>query len=917
MQLTDNPTTTIAPIKSVPLPVSTQDITNQGSHSPRALKAVSPELQPSLTQNLWIREAVQPLFYQLHIRYIDIISNILFNSDLELILRLRLVSKACWFASIKNIDIGCNPLTDKAAISFQHSQLHPSTNQTIKEKYSFATDNKTEIKVFITIADLLNPSSTLNSFSEDKLKLVLQIASHAELNQTQQLFENQPGTKFINKIKELDFKLLDIKNNLSAPINLLFNTITQNLKFFSSFTSLSIGNIEAIAFNPSDSLNNLTNLTIWSVTAPCTLNLPDSFNNLKNFTIGCVEKGAMLMLPNSAKNLIKLHIGKIEANGTFTLPAALDNLTDFSIGSTWSSTATVNLPASLDNLINLSIECVEDNTILNLPNADNVTNLSIKEVKSNSTLNLSNSLKNLRDFTILTISTDCNLNLPALTNFSILCFEKPVQPDSDWTSIFTETKTKAFNFSVALTGPTKNLFIDDIDHIQLILPDEFNSLETLTIGNISLSSSQCFGSPKTLDKLKSLVIGNIDISFKGRFWLPDSLASLEILNIGNVSLSSTHYLLGFPKTLNKLKSLVIGNIDVSSDGHFWLPDSLDSLERLTIGNVNFKGDGFKLPKALNKLKSLLIGDIFYSTRGDYKSISFILSNSLNSLETLSIGNINLTFGRIQLPQALDKLKSLIIGNIFDNKQSNCKYASFILPNSLNSLETLTIGNVHHGYSCIILPQALDKLKSLIIGDVYANSFVLPDSLDSLETLTLGNIDFEEDHYNGLHGPYVREFKFPKTLNKLKSLIIGDIRGLRIMDEIQPKILPRLYRDIILPEVLDNLTKLSLGYISESCKVKWPHSLSNLIDLTLNGCHANLKIVKQFSVQTVSYDPSQYQDEGFFSQKGSREKARINAINSYNQRILQPINELINVVATANHPAKAADLDKSSENCFLQ
>ncbi len=797
MQPTDYPQTIIPPIKSVPLPDNTQDITNKGSHSPRALKAVSQE--PFLSQDLFTRETVHPIFSQLYIRQIDLLSNILFNSDLELILRLRLVSKACWLASIKNIDTGCNALTDKAAISFQYSQLHPAIPPSIQEKYSFTTNNKTEIKVFITITDLLNPSSTLNSLSEDKLKLVLRIVSRTELNQIQHLFANQPGTKFINKIKELDFKLLEIKNTLSVPINLLFNTIAQNLKFFSSLTSLSIGNIEDIALNPSDSLNILTNLTIWSVKARYTFNLPDSFNDLKNFTIGCVENGATLTLPNSAKNLAKLSIGKIENNGTFTLPVALVNLRDFSIGSTWSSTATVNLPASLDNLMNLSVECVEDNTILNLPKADNVTNLSIKEVKNGATLNLSNSLKNLKDFTILTINGGCNLILPALTNFSILCIKKQLNlPDSSWTSIFTETKKKAvINFLDTLHGP-KNLFIGEIDKVQLVLPDKFDSLETLTMGNL------------------------------------------------------------------KCKYI-------------------------------------KFPEVLDKLKSLIIGNIFCKYR------DLFLPNSLDSLETLTIGNVDLNYRGIELPKVLDKLKSLIIGNI-SSAHAHVDDVPLTLPNSLNSLETLTIGNVTYRIN-IKLPDALDNLRTLIIGNISCRHFKLPDSLDSLETLAIGDIYFDGIiDRSGSFSPWAckMEFKLPRILNKLKSLTIGDLTTSQCNGV------------VILPDVLDNLTKLSLGNICEDSTIKWPRSLSNIIDLTLGGCHTNMKTVKQFSVQTVSYDPSQYQDKWYLSlMEGPQEQAKVKALNANNQRILQSINELINVVVSADHPAKAANPANSSEDCCLQ
>lgn len=391
------------------------------------------------------------------------------------------------------------------------------------------------------------------------------------------------------------------------------------------------------------------------------LDTSDSLQNLQNLTIKSVETGATLNLPNSIENLTTLHIGKMEPKSTVKFPPLLDKLTNFFIGSTWDSSAIINLPASLGNLVNLSIECVDDNTVFNLPIADNVANLTIKKIGRNATLKLE-SLKNLDSLTILTINTACNLQIPPLKNLSILCIEKQAV---------------------------------------LNLPP--------------------------LDSCTSFSIHKMEED-----------AALNCV------------------TLNSLKTLFIGELDMDS--------------------------------------------------------------KLN------------------------------------------------LPATLNSLETLTVENLIQ--FCNIWP-----------------------------------VQMEAKYREGLI-PY---FNLPDSLPNLTTLSIGDITRRGMLKDSETN-----YTRLKLPHQLDNLRKLSIGKIPYNCDITWPRSLNNLTDLTFNGCHTNLTLVKQFSIKTVFCDPKKYEDE--IGSLTPDERAVM--FENCNQSILNSINNLLLNITKPDVPYDAAKTTDSG-NCCLQ
>lgn len=763
-----------------------QGITNQESHSSRASTIIPIEPQPLVAMDLLNRSATQPAFKTLYDEYSHLISDVLFNCNLPSILTLRLVSKAFWLASIKNTDTGYNPLLHNAAISFQHDQLHPDINSSIFEKYAFCNNNQMEINVTITLAELLNPSSTLQSLPEDRLKLTLRLTNGNQLNQAQTLFLNQPNTKFINKIKTLDLTPLYLKNNATNSINLLFIAISQNLAFFSSFTRLLIGKIDGIILQPSKAFNNITNLTINTVNTRCVLNLPDSFNNLKNFTLGCVEDHSTFTLPNSACNLTKLHIGKIGLACILKFPPLLNSLTDFSIGTLWKGSVTIDLPLSLDNLINLSIGCVEDNTVFNLPGAISLTTLSIEKIKGNA------------NFSLLDLSD----SLKTLQNLTIKCVEN---------------------------GAT------------LTLPKSIENLTTLHIGKIEPKSTVTL--PALLDKLTNFFIGST--------W--DSSAMINL-----------------PASLGNLVNL-----------------SIDCIEDNTVLNLPIANNVAKLTiKKIGRNATLKL-------------------DSLENLDSLTILTIN-TGCHLQLP-ALKNISILCIE----------KQAVLNLP----PLDNCTSFSIHKmeedaAMSCI----TLNSLKSLFIGDLDLDSKLnLPARLDNLETLHIENLKrscrvWAVQMEACLREQFIPTFNLPDSLPNLTTLTIGDI----IFCGFFKKQRIRYCVSLKLPHALDNLKKLSIGKMPSQCNITWPRSLNNLTDLTLNGCHTSISLVKQFSVRTVFCDPEKYEDDIEDDDAPSTPDQRAAMFNACNQRILDTINErLLNVIVDADHPDDVAKNKGESDNCSLQ
>lgn len=170
-----------------------------------------------------------------------------------------------------------------------------------------------------------------------------------------------------------------------------------------------------------------------------------------------------------------------------------------------------------------------------------------------------------------------------------------------------------------------------------------------------------------------------------------------------------------------LTTLLIANI--RSNINFILPDSLHNLSHFTISGTIFPGAAFTIP------------------------------NSLNHLNTLTIGNISQA--TLRLPASLESLTVLTIGNIDSG-------STFALPNTLNSLTTLTIGNIGKGI-CLKLLGSLNNLKTLIVGNIPEKAILeLPDSLDNLTTLQLGNIALGAS------------LKLPTSFKSLENFTVGII-----------------------------------------------------------------------------------------------------------------------------------------------
>lgn len=642
-----------------------------------------------------------------------------------------MVSKTCWLASTTNTNYGGNPLSEKVTISFQHSQLHPARDHSMQEKYIFAYNNNIDIDISISTSDLLNLSSTLSSIPQNRLRIILKIRNLAELNQLQTLFSNQPNIKFVDKIKELDFKEFDLNNNFEATINAFFSTISNKLNLFSSLTNIAIGKITDITLNPSQLLDNLINLSIHYIEDSGTLNLPDSMKSLATLRIEKFGDGCTINFPASLNNLTHLTIrGNLTAS-----PLQLPDLLNDFIAAVTNSKTTFTLPSSLPSLSTLILSDIGSYVTLIFPNViTSLTNLSLKNIASSNTLNLPRFFDNLTSLSLN--GYQVNLLPISFTNFTSLKIDHIFENDPSGV-----LPNKLFSFYIKKTFyATTNL-------------SAFSNLKNLTIGNIGKElvlnlpllnklliehiSDSILSIPVSLINLTDFEIGNASTGV--RLNLPNSLVNLKNLSIKSITSEPTKFSRRFTidASHNRLINLSIGKI---SDGvTLQLPETLHHLTNLSLGTIG--KDFLILSPGLPKLTKLFIGEIerhsefkvpncpnlsnlSIKTIGHYAK--FTLRYTLDNLLSLSIGYIN-KFTTTNLDNSLKNLKNLDIGYVGRD-------STFTLPDTLDNLTNLTIGVIGDN-TTVKLPVSLPNLKSL--STYPFGKLILPDSMIALENLTIG------------------------------------------------------------------------------------------------------------------------------------------------------------------------------------
>lgn len=388
----------------------------------------------------------------------------------------------------------------------------------------------------------------------------------------------------------------------------------------------------------------------------------------------------------------------------------------------------------------------------------------------------------------------------------------------------------------------------------------FPHFTTLVMGNIEISSFHLQVAP---NNLTDLTIGDIEESVD--FQLSNEFNNLISLTIGKIDLDA---ICAWPNSLSKLQNLTIRTM---AWGCLTLLDLVSNLKVLTIQTID-PGCTFILPDITEELN-----------RGNCENDTYILPDSLHSLEALIIQNLDneallrlsglfnklttLIFQNVsqssilELPGSFDNLTSLIIENIdiaaqlkLSGSYNNLKtltigtpYPAIKLPvamglkagptsnitlsGSFNSLKILSIGFLCKN-SSLQLSNTFDSLETLIVENLEEKHFEFPESLDNLETLILGDISAST------------QLEFPEGLPNLKTLKFGNIIG----DPIELPSLPTLtaleFRDLttsIILKDLPHLTVLTIGNINFKASVTLLGSFSNLGTLKVNHIKGNLTL----------------------------------------------------------------------------
>ncbi len=339
-------------------------VIHQTSDSSRAADATK-ENNLSIT-------TTQALFGREYIGLNEVILRILFSCSLKSMLTLREVSRVFHnFAStISSLftSYPCSPLMHKAFVSFQYAQLYDKPDLPLEEKFNFVKRENTEVHIKINVRELLNEPQILQSIEEHQLKIILKIKSVNAIIQLQNWLSSPVKPKFIDKIKELDFKEIVVKDYTDGPINRLLTIVAQNLRFLPNLTTFSLGDIEKnteFILSSTQPFDSITKLTIGKIDCHSYFTLTDAFVNITNLSIENIYEGVVLYLPNSLKSL---SIKNICGNVTFNLPNYLGNLDFLEIGNIHEN-ATFKLPDEMNDLkeINFTIGSIHKNGTFDLP----------------------------------------------------------------------------------------------------------------------------------------------------------------------------------------------------------------------------------------------------------------------------------------------------------------------------------------------------------------------------------------------------------------------------------------------------------------------------------------------------------------------------------------------------------------------
>lgn len=231
--------------------------------------------------SLYVNDPKRPLLERLCFCYPEFLLDVLINNELATLLNFRLVSKELnVFASTQNVYYPCNPLFEKATVSFQYCELHPQIEKVVKEKLEFLQKTNLELQVISPsiFENLLNIQKALNVGK--RIKIILKIDKEEDLNKIP-LFSIQNDNIFFANVKVLDFSGLIIDNSNIQLFNAILANFSQHLDF----------------------LKSLKTIVIREVDSAVTLQLPEPLNSKKIIFILNEDK-SWLTVENAAKGLV-------------------------------------------------------------------------------------------------------------------------------------------------------------------------------------------------------------------------------------------------------------------------------------------------------------------------------------------------------------------------------------------------------------------------------------------------------------------------------------------------------------------------------------------------------------------------------------------------------------------------------------
>ncbi len=335
----------------------------------------------------------------------------------------------------------------------------------------------------------------------------------------------------------------------------------------------------------------------------------------------------------------------------------------------------------------------------------------------------------------------------------------------------------------------------------IVLPDELNNLESLSIG---ICTENNFKFPKTLNQLRNFACDFVvDHYFEGLKDFAENLISFSCQKFYDSSYENKAYDLLY--LLKNLRKLHIGTMH-GDDGKYL---KLENLTHFSIDSID-KKSVLKLSKTMSSLVDIKIKSVPNKTRLKLPTI-------LDNLTDLYIGNID-AGGILEISNKLDNLKTLKIGNIYnkvkvltEGKNITCQFIS-LLPNFSN-LQELTIEEI------------INKVEKCSIKSSNAYS--------------------SEESSNSEHSEHIVDsitLHLPSSLNSVNIKIIENTQ-LDLKCEPSLNLINMHISNIIDSAILNlscsfnNIVKLKIGHINKNSILKLQGSLNNIKKLEIYGIYS--------------------------------------------------------------------------------